>query len=235
MALVQRDVKRMLAYSSINHAGFVLLGVQAASAQGVEGSLYYLFVYTFMVIGTFAVVSVVGGRGDGAHDLERYRGLAARQPWLAAAMTVLLMAQAGIPFTTGFLAKLEVIEAAVKANSGALAVVAMVTAVIAAFFYLRVILLMYSSSAGLTAADGTAAATVPGPSPAAATTVGVLAGVAASAVAVDEERAAAAAVPVAPSVVAAIAVCVAVTVLFGLWPAPIVNFAHHALLYSTAH
>ena len=90
MALVQRDVKRMLAYSSINHAGFVLLGVQAASAQGVEGSLYYLFVYTFMVIGTFAVVSVVGGRGDGAHDLERYRGLAARQPWLAAAIFAVL-------------------------------------------------------------------------------------------------------------------------------------------------
>jgi NADH-quinone oxidoreductase subunit N len=149
VALVQRDIKRMLAYSSINHAGFVLLGLQAASARGVEGSLYYLFVYTFMVIGTFAVITVVGGKGDGAHDLERYRGLASRQPWLAAALTVLLMAQAGIPFTTGFLAKLEVIEAAVKANSGALAVVAMVTAVIAAFFYLRVILLMYSSSAGL--------------------------------------------------------------------------------------
>ena len=62
VALVQRDIKRMLAYSSINHAGFVLLGLQAASAQGVEGSLYYLFVYTFMVIGTFAVVTVVGGR-----------------------------------------------------------------------------------------------------------------------------------------------------------------------------
>ena len=149
VALVQRDIKRMLAYSSINHAGFILLGLQAASAKGVEGSLYYLFVYAFMVIGTFAVITVVGGPGDGAHDLERYRGLASRQPWLAGALTVLLMAQAGIPFTTGFLAKLEVVEAAVKANSSALAVVAMVTAVVAAFFYLRVILLMYSSSGGL--------------------------------------------------------------------------------------
>ncbi len=118
VALVQSDIKRMLAYSSINHAGFVLLGLQAASAQGVDGSLYYLFVYTFMVLGTFAVIMAVGGRGDGAHDLERYRGLASRRPWLAGALTVLLMAQAGIPFTTGFLAKLEVVEAAVKANRG---------------------------------------------------------------------------------------------------------------------
>jgi NADH-quinone oxidoreductase subunit N len=230
VALVQRDIKRMLAYSSINHAGFVLLGLQAASAKGVEGSLYYLFVYTFMVIGTFAVVTVVGGRGDKAHDLERYRGLAARQPWLAGAMAVLLMAQAGIPFTTGFLAKLEVVEAAVKANSGALAVVAMVTAVIAAFFYLRVILLMYSSSAGLgaraddDAGDSAGSAGTAAARPAdGATALSTVAAPAATDT--DETR-----VPVPMAV--AIAVCVAVTVLFGLWPAPIVNFAHHALLYS---
>jgi len=235
VALVQRDIKRMLAYSSINHAGFILLGLQAASAKGVDGSLYYLFVYAFMVLGTFAVIMVVGGRGDGAHDLERYRGLAARRPWLAGSLTVLLMAQAGIPFTTGFLAKLEVIEAAVKANSGALAVVAMVTAVIAAFFYLRVILLMYSSSAGLAAAEHDAAgdeyradaldvpaaagmaAPAPTPAPVAVVTAEVPA---------DET-------PVAPAVAVAIAVCVAVTVLFGLWPGPIVTFAHHAVLYAT--
>ena len=144
VALAQRDIKRMLAYSSINHAGFVLLGLQVATARGVEGSLYYLFVYTFMVIGSFAVVTVVGGPGDTRHDLDRYRGLAARRPWLAGSLTVLLMAQAGIPFTTGFLAKLEVISASVGGRSTALAVIAMVSAAIAAFFYLRVILLMYS-------------------------------------------------------------------------------------------
>jgi NADH-quinone oxidoreductase subunit N len=237
VALVQSDIKRMLAYSSINHAGFVLLGLQAASAQGVDGSLYYLFVYTFMVIGTFAVISVVGGAGDGRHDLERYRGLASRQPWLAGSLTVLLMAQAGIPFTTGFLAKLEVIEAAVKANSDALAVVAMVTAVIAAFFYLRVILLMYSSSAGLAAAgddpsavgatgSGAGAGSGAGGATALATTEAPVVAV------VDGESAGTGREPVAPSVVAAIAICVVVTVLFGLWPAPIVNFAHHALLYA---
>jgi NADH-quinone oxidoreductase subunit N len=238
VALVQRDVKRMLAYSSINHAGFVLLGLQAATAQGVDSSLYYLFVYTFMVIGTFAVVMVVGGRGDGHHDLERYRGLAARQPWLAGALTVLLMAQAGIPFTTGFLAKLEVVEAAVKANSSPLAVVAMVSAVIAAFFYLRVILLMYSSSVGRAAGDEQSmpAGGIDMPAPVTGDrgrSDTALATVAApAATGVGHAPAAVARIPVAPTVAAAIAVCVLVTVLFGVWPAPIVNFAHHALLYA---
>jgi NADH-quinone oxidoreductase subunit N len=243
VALVQRDIKRMLAYSSINHAGFVLLGLQAASAKGVEGSLYYLFVYTFMVIGTFAVITVVGGRGDGAHDLGRYRGLASRQPWLAGGLTVLLMAQAGIPFTTGFLAKLEVIEASVKAGSSALAVVAMVTAVIAAFFYLRVILLMYSSAFGPGpaggeegAVDALAVGSVPiGSGPVgsgAASVAGVTALSTMEAPATVEETDEVEGQPVPPSVAAAIAVCVVVTVLFGVWPAPIVNFAHHALLYS---
>jgi NADH-quinone oxidoreductase subunit N len=246
VALVQRDVKRMLAYSSINHAGFILLGLQAATAKGVEGSLYYLFVYSFMVVGTFAVITVIAGPGDGANELGHYRGLAARQPWLAAALTVLLMAQAGIPFTTGFLAKLEVVEAAVRANSTGLAVVAMVTAVIAAFFYLRVILLMYSSSAG---AAGTPASgdeivdTTTGPAP--SSSAGTAPAGGGGAVATMETQAPAAAlglagptedagrIPVPPATAAAIAICVAVTLLFGLWPAPIVDFAHRALLYSS--
>ena len=83
LALRQRDVKRMLAYSSINHAGFILLGVEAATTRGVSASLYYLFAYTFMTIGSFAVVTVLGREGDGDHDLTRYRGLAQRQPLLA--------------------------------------------------------------------------------------------------------------------------------------------------------
>jgi NADH-quinone oxidoreductase subunit N len=232
VALVQRDVKRMLAYSSINHAGFVLLGLQAASGKGVEGALYYLFVYTFMVVGTFAVVTVVAGPGDGANDLERYRGLAARQPWLAGGLTVLLMAQAGIPFTTGFLAKLEVVEAAVQAHSTALAVVAMVTAVVAAFFYLRVILLMYSSSVGL--GGGGAGADEEKVQPVLVAAVGGTAAVAVPVMTVAEPARASNGprLAVTPAMGSAIAVCVVVTVLFGVWPAPIVNFAHHALLYS---
>jgi NADH-quinone oxidoreductase subunit N len=144
LAVVQRDIKRMLAYSSINHVGFILLGLQAASSRGVSAALYYLFTYTFMVIGSFAVVTVIGRRGDADHDLAVYRGLAGRQPWLAIAFAVLLLAQAGVPFTTGFLAKLQVVAAAVDAHSTPLAVIAMVTAALGAFFYLRVAVLMYT-------------------------------------------------------------------------------------------
>jgi len=144
LAVVQRDIKRMLAYSSINTVGFILLGLQAGSARGVSASLYYLFVYTFMVIGSFAVVTILGRRGDKAHDITTYRGLASRQPLLAFSFALLLLAQAGAPFTTGLWAKLQVVLASVDANSVPLAVIAMVSAAIAAFFYLRVAVLMYT-------------------------------------------------------------------------------------------
>ncbi|MDQ1445838.1 MAG: NADH-quinone oxidoreductase subunit [Acidimicrobiaceae bacterium] len=160
LAVVQSDIKRMLAYSSISHAGYVLIGLQAATDRGIAGSLYYLLAYTFMVLGSFAVVTLVGRRGDDAHDLDNYRGLATRRPALALAFTVLLMAQAGIPFTTGFLAKFYVIGAAVQAHSYALALIGMVAAVIAAFFYLRVIVLMYTP---LSDEDAAAAPRIPLP------------------------------------------------------------------------
>ena len=144
LAVVQRDVKRMLAYSSINHAGFILLGLQAATVKGVSSSLYYLFAYMFMVIGSFAVVTVIGRRGDRHHDLSTYRGLGRRQPMLALAFAILLFAQAGAPFTTGLWAKLQVVQASVNAGSVPLAVIAMVSAAVAAFFYLRVGVLMYT-------------------------------------------------------------------------------------------
>ena len=144
VALRQRDVKRMLAYSSINHAGFILLGVVAGTARGVSASLYYLFAYMLMTIGSFAVVTVLGRQGDADHDLSRYRGLAGRQPVLALAFAVLLLAQAGAPFTTGLWAKVQVVFAAVDAGYVPLGVIAMVTAVVAAYFYLRVAVLMYA-------------------------------------------------------------------------------------------
>ena len=146
MAVVQNDVKRMLAYSSISHAGYVLIGLHAANTDGIAGGLYYLLAYTFMVLGSFAIVTVVSRTGDKGHALENYRGLAGRRPVLAFAFTVFLLAQAGIPFTTGFLAKFYVISAAVKAESYALALVGMLAAVVAAFFYLRVTVFMYSAA-----------------------------------------------------------------------------------------
>jgi NADH-quinone oxidoreductase subunit N len=109
----------------------------------VAGSLFYLLAYTFMVLGSFGIVTLVGRQGDDQHSLDAYRGLAARRPVLALVFTLFLLAQAGVPLTSGFLAKFYVIGAAVDSHSYALAVIAMLAAVIAAFFYLRVIVVMY--------------------------------------------------------------------------------------------
>lgn len=158
LAVVQSDIKRMLAYSSISHAGYILIGLEAGTSRGIAGSLYYLLAYTFMVIGSFAIVTLVGRRGDAQHDLDHYKGLSSRRPGLALAFTVFLMAQAGIPFTTGFLAKFYVISAAVQSHSYALALIGMLAAVIAAFFYLRVIVLMYTP---VEVAEGAVPARIP--------------------------------------------------------------------------
>ena len=146
VAVVQDDVKRMLAYSSISHAGYALMGVQADSGSGVSSALFYLFTYTFMVIGSFAVVTVVGRKGDHRHRLDDYRGLGARQPVLAGALTLFLLAQAGVPLTSGFVAKFTVFSATVEAREYALAIVGVLTTVVAAFFYLRLIVLMYMTA-----------------------------------------------------------------------------------------
>jgi NADH-quinone oxidoreductase subunit N len=143
LAVRQRDVKRMLAYSSISHAGFLLVGVQAASAAGTAADLFYLGAYAFMVAGSFGVVTVVGNGLRGRHDLAHYKGLAQRRPVLAFAFTIFLLAQAGVPFTTGFFAKFSVITAAVDARSYWLAIVAMVSSVIGAFMYLRIVMAMF--------------------------------------------------------------------------------------------
>jgi NADH-quinone oxidoreductase subunit N len=142
-AVVQTDVKRMLAYSSINHAGFILVGVVAASSRGVQGALFYLLAYAVMVLGTFAVVTLVSRTGDGDTGLSAFRGLAGQRPVLAYVFTIFLLAQAGVPLTSGFVAKFGVIAAAVDAKDYALAIVAMIAAVIAAFVYLRIIVSMY--------------------------------------------------------------------------------------------
>ena len=104
----------MLAYSSISQAGYVLIGLQDGTSSGVPAVCFYVFTYAFMVIGTFAIVGILQGRGEARNDLGSVRGLASRSPWLAAAMLVLLLGQAGIPLTSGFLAKWLVIEAVVS-------------------------------------------------------------------------------------------------------------------------
>ncbi len=150
LAVVQTNVKRMLAYSSISHAGFMLVGLEAASHRGsidtntgVSASLTYLLLYSVIVIGTFGVVSLVADRGDSATSLDDMRGLAKRRPVIALGLTVLLLAQAGVPLTSGFVAKFGVIQSAVNSGSYVLAIVAMVSAVIAAFLYLRIMVSMW--------------------------------------------------------------------------------------------
>jgi NADH-quinone oxidoreductase subunit N len=146
MAIVQSNVKRMLAYSSINHAGFILLGVEAATRAGTSAALFYLAAYTFMVAGSFAIVTIVGRTGDGRHSLDDYRGLARSEPVLATCFTLFLLAQAGMPFTAGFMAKFGVVGAAAAQHNWSLAVIAMVSAVVSAYLYLRIVVSMYFTS-----------------------------------------------------------------------------------------
>ncbi|MGA0878111.1 MAG: NADH-quinone oxidoreductase subunit N [Ilumatobacteraceae bacterium] len=149
LAVVQTDAKRMLAYSSISHAGFVLIGVEAlghsGDTEGLPASLLYLMIYAVLVVGTFTVVTLVTRTGDGRSDLSAFRGLGSERPALALAMTVLLLAQAGMPATSGFIAKFGVIKSAVTNESYALAIVAMVVSVIAAALYLRIMISMWLS------------------------------------------------------------------------------------------
>jgi NADH-quinone oxidoreductase subunit N len=143
-AVVQTDVKRMLAYSSVSHAGYVLIGVQAATDKGTSAALFYVCTYAVMATGAFAIVMLVARRGDDRHELTDYRGLASARPVLAGLFTLFLLAQAGVPFTGGFVAKLSVFSAAIDVGQYWLAVVGMVTAVIGAFVYLRIVLAMYA-------------------------------------------------------------------------------------------
>ena len=170
LAAVQSDVKRILAYSSISHAGFILVGVQAASDSGVASVLFYLAAYAAIAVGSFTVVAVLSGNGDDRTGLDSLAGLGTRRPALALGLTILLLAQAGVPFTSGFVAKLSVISAAVEARSYWLAVVAMVSAVVAAFAYLRVVVAMYFHDAG----DDTETATEPSESAAGLGAVAVI-------------------------------------------------------------
>ena len=143
LAIVQTNVKRMLAYSSISHAGYVLVAVQAASPEGTKAALFYLVTYAVTVIGSFGIVMLAGGLGENSQMLSSYRGLAQRRPVLALAFTFLLLSQAGVPLTSGFVAKFVVIQSAVEVEDYALAVLAMLTSVISAFMYLRIVITMY--------------------------------------------------------------------------------------------
>ena len=143
LAVVQRDIKRMLGYSAIAHAGYVLLGLTAVSRSGVSGLLLYLFIYALMSVGSFGVLSLLEQRSRKAMSLDDLRGLGRRYPIPAGMLGLFLLSLAGIPGTAGFIGKLAVFRAAVAAGQTPLVVVAVVSSVIAAFFYIRVIVAMF--------------------------------------------------------------------------------------------
>jgi NADH-quinone oxidoreductase subunit N len=171
-----------------------------ATDDGVEAALFYLATYTFLVAGSFGVVTLVGRRGDAHHALTDYRGLARRRPGLALVLTVFLLAQAGVPLTSGFFAKFYVITAAVEGGSTSLAIVAMLSSVIAAFLYLRIVASMFMTDPEEDAA-GSGAASV--------------------------DSGGRIAVPVGAGL--ALGLCLLVTLGVGVWPGFITDAAHDAV------
>ncbi|HJU51664.1 MAG TPA: NADH-quinone oxidoreductase subunit N [Acidimicrobiia bacterium] len=142
LAVVQSDLRRLLAYSGVAHAGFILTGV-VAGTSGVGSIWFYLAVYAIQLVGAYAVVAAVSGAASAGSPIASYAGLARRQPLLAQALTILLLGMAGIPLTSGFIAKFGVFQDAFRAGFGWLVVVAMVASVVSFFIYLRVIVAMY--------------------------------------------------------------------------------------------
>jgi NADH-quinone oxidoreductase subunit N len=151
LAVTQTDVKRLLAYSSIAHAGFILTGVLAISPHGVSSTLFYLVTYGFTTIGAFAVVTLVRDAGGEATHLSRWAGLGRRSPVVAAVFALFLLALAGFPLTSGFTGKFAVFSAAAAGGATPLVVVGVLASAVAAFFYVRIIVLMFFSDP---AADG---------------------------------------------------------------------------------
>jgi NADH-quinone oxidoreductase subunit N len=189
LAVTQTDVKRMLAYSSVAHTGFILVGVIALNREGLAGTLFYLLAYGFTTLASFAVVTLVRDSSGEATHLAQWAGLGRKSPLVAGTFAFLLFALAGIPLTSGFMAKFAVFSAGVEGGATALVVVGVVASAITAFFYARVVVLMFFSEA---APDG----------PTVAVPSGYTAG--------------------------AIALGLAVTVVLGVLPEPVLDLAERA-------
>ena len=201
-AVVQTDVKRMLAYSSIAHAGYVLTAIVAAAGRdterGLGAALVYLLVYSVMIIGAFGVLSLLAPPGDRDHGLDDYRGLVWTHPVLAGLFVFFLLAQAGVPLTGGFIIKLQVFAAAADAHQWPLLIVGVLTAVVSAFVYLRIVVAF--TSRGEEGEEGTEA---PPPARRSPSWVGVASG-------------------------AVLAVAAIVTLWVGVLPGAVLDFARDA-------
>jgi NADH-quinone oxidoreductase subunit N len=143
IAIAQNNIKRMLAYSTISHVGFLLLGVLAGTPAGYTSALFYTITYVLMVTGAFGVILILSRYGFEAEHITDFKGLNDRSPWLAFMMLLIMMSMAGIPFLVGFYAKLMVLQAIISEGLIWLAVISVVFSVVGAFYYLRVVKYMY--------------------------------------------------------------------------------------------
>lgn len=143
VAITQTDIKRMLAYSAVAQAGFILVGVVASNAAGLQGTMIYLIAYGFASVGAFAIVTLVRDASGEATHLSQWAGLGKRSPVVATAFALFLLAFAGIPLTSGFTGKFAVFTAGIAGGQSVLVVIAVVASAVAAFFYIRVIVLMF--------------------------------------------------------------------------------------------
>ena len=148
LAVTSSDIKRMLAYSSVGHAGFLLLGVIAFSTEGLAATMFYLLAYGLTTIGCFAIVMLVRGPAGEAGHLSSWAGLGRTSPLIAGVFAFLLLALAGIPLTSGFTAKFGIFSAAIASGAVWPVIFAVIASAISAFFYLKVIVLMYFAKPG---------------------------------------------------------------------------------------
>lgn len=189
VAIAQTDIKRMIAYSSIAQAGFILIGVSTATAEGLYASNFYLVAYGFTTIGIFAIIAMVRDSGGEMTRLDQWAGLGKRSPLVAVSFGIFMFALAGFPLTSGFIAKFLVFESALAVDNLGLVIVGVIASVMAAFFYIRVVVIMFFREP----VEGSPAAAVPS----ATTTL-------------------------------ALAVSVAVTVILGVLPEPVINLIEQA-------
>ncbi|HWK52142.1 MAG TPA: NADH-quinone oxidoreductase subunit NuoN [Steroidobacter sp.] len=143
VAIAQTNLKRMLAYSTISHVGFILLGILAGTTDGYRASMFYTLTYVIMSVGSFGMILLLSRKGFEADQLDDFKGLARKSPWFAAVMMMLMFSTAGVPPFVGFWAKIAVLGAVVNVGLSWLAAVSVLLSVVAAFYYLRVIKLMY--------------------------------------------------------------------------------------------
>ncbi|HSW54301.1 MAG TPA: NADH-quinone oxidoreductase subunit N [Ignavibacteriaceae bacterium] len=147
VAIAQSNIKRMLAYSSISHAGYILIGLASGTSVGIAGVVFYLAVYTFMNLAAFGIIALIEGENDTNLEINSYSGLSTKSPVLAALLAIIMFSLAGLPPLAGFFAKYYVFVAAIKSGLTWLAILGIISSVISVYFYLRIVVLMYFKEA----------------------------------------------------------------------------------------